>query len=427
MKAYFETSESATARPRTNEEDATPPLLALDCAYSGEPDGDHNAATVRDESAFVGLPQRTCENDVTARTISVTTFPGLRNTQGKQEELTFAEFAGRLAAPPRVVNTAALKIKPNGGGFKQPGNLPLFIAGELENASRGEGNGARLISAAVLDIDTGDVDIHAIRKAYPFAGVVYSSFNSTAAGRRWRVLLELEGDIAAAAWPAAFDALEALGAPHGVKLDTAGRSAKQSYFYPAQRLTADPATGEPTLAPFVCERIEGPVYAPQPAPRADAQMHESQAATEPESPPSLTKKRARAIAAAVKRVTTASPGERNNTLCKSAYLLGGFIGPSLTAQDAENRLYAAIAANGGGDEASERGKIRHSITAGTRKPLPEEPLPGEGEHEADEPPYKLTKDEKGYPHTSAHNVATLLTLGPLSGFLGTNAARGGGD
>lgn len=355
----------------------------------------------------------TCVNDVTARTIGITTFPGLRGTQGKYEALTFDAFAARLAAP-RIVDTANLQKKP-AGGFKQPGNLPLFIAGALEGGSRKGGSEALHISAAVLDIDTGDVDIAAIRTAYPFGGVVYSSFNSTDAARRWRVLLELADDLLPAAWPATFDALAALGLPHGVKLDPAGRSAKQSYFYPAQRQTAAP-TGEPVLASFVCERLEGPVYAAQPAPAAGAPPESLT-----ESPRRPTKNRARAIAGAVKRLANAPPGERNTTLCKSAFLLGGFLGDSLTAQDAENQLYAAIAANGGGDESEERAKIRSSIAAGARKPLPED-----GEHEGGEPPpYKLTVDEKGKTHTSACNVATLLTLGPLSGFLGTNDARGG--
>ena len=380
-------------------------------AYSGEPDGDHTAPMV---DALL-----TCVNDVTARTIGITTFPGLRGTQGKYEALTFDAFAARLAAP-RIVDTANLQKKP-AGGFKQPGNLPLFIAGALEGGSRKGGSEALHISAAVLDIDTGDVDIAAIRTAYPFGGVVYSSFNSTNAARRWRVVLELADDLTPAAWPATFDALAALGLPHGVKLDPAGRSAKQSYFYPAQRQTADLTTGEPVLASFVCERIEGPVYArrdeppatPQPAPPAP---------TPPEAARAMTKKRERDIAKAVKRVRDAEPGERNSTLCKSAYWLGGF-GESLTAQDAENQIYAAIAANGGGDESEERAKIRQAIVAGAQKPLPDE----EPAHDDSvEPPYKLTRDEKGKTHTSAHNVATLLTLGPLSGFLGTNDARGGG-
>ena len=414
MKAYSESSVSATARAAPPAGEAMTALFGRAGAYSGEPDGDHTAGAPPLPATMLGA-RRPCWNDVTARAIGITTFPGLRETQGKYEAVTFAEFAARLAAQPRIVDTAKLKKK-RAGGFKQPGNLPLFIAGALEGDSRKEGFEALHISAAVLDIDTGDVDISAIRKAYPFGGVTYSSFNSTAAGRRWRVLLELADDIPAAEWPAAFAALEALGAPHGVKLDTAGRSAKQSYFYPAQRLTADLTTGEPALAPFVCERLEGPVYAAQPAPAAGAPPESLT-----ESPRRPTKNRARAIAGAVKRLANAPPGERNTTLCKSAFLLGGFLGDSLTAQDAENQLYAAIAANGGGDESEERAKIRSSIAAGARKPLPED-----GEHEGGEPPpYKLTVDEKGKTHTSAHNVATLLTLGPLSGFLGTNDARGG--
>ena len=253
-------------------------------------------------------------------------------------------------------------LKKKDGKWAKPDGLALFSFATFNGHRCGKN--VETMQAAVCEHDVGNLAPDDIRRAWGHCrGYAYTSFNSTAAARRWRVVLELTETIEAARWPAVFAQLRETAAAAGAELDESAKDAGRAWFVPAH----------PDGEEFLFVTLDGePLEPAQPElPHTkSAPVRVRQAAKAPTS-----NERARYLAIldkAAEAVRTAPVGSRNEALNREAFAMGGYVAAGfLTEEEAANALLDAITMNGGGGPDDER-KISDGIRKGKEKPR--EPL-----------------------------------------------------
>jgi predicted P-loop ATPase len=296
--------------------------------------------------------------------LRLTTWPALRITAGVEAPTTWEELRSEFQKPPRVFALDQLKKKDDGSGlWKKPDGLALFSLATFTGSKR-EGKSVEAVHAAVCEHDAGNLTPDDIRRAWGhLRGFAYTTFNSTAAARRWRVVLELTETIEAARWPAVFAQLRETAAAAGAELDESAKDAGRGWFVPAH----------PEGEEFLFVTLDGePLEPAQPElPHTkSAPVRVRQAA---KASPSNERARYLAILDKAAEAVRAAPvGSRNEALNREAFAMGGYVAAGfITEEEAANALLDAITMNGGGGPDDER-KISDGIRKGKEKPR--EPL-----------------------------------------------------
>ena len=292
--------------------------------------------------------------------VRLTLWPTLRNTAGTEEALSWSDLRAKFEQP-RVFPPDLLERKD--GKWKKPDGLPLFSLATFTGSKR-EGKSVEAVHAAVCEHDAGNLTPDDIRRAWGhLRGFAYTTFNSTQAARRWRVVLEMTETLEPARWPAVFAQLRETAAAAGAELDESAKDASRAWFLPAH----------PEGEEFLFVTLDGePLEPAQPElPHTkSAPVKVRQAA---KAPPSNERARYLAILdKAADSVRTAPVGSRNDALNREAFAMGGYVAKGfLTEEETANALLDAITLNGGGGPEDER-KIRDGIRKGSEKPR--EPL-----------------------------------------------------
>ena len=292
--------------------------------------------------------------------LRLTTWPALRITAGVEAPTTWEELRSEFQKPPRVFALDQLEKKDDGSGlWKKPADLQVFSFATFSGHRCGKN--VKTMQAAVCEHDVGNLAPDAIRRAWGHCrGFAYTSFNSTAAARRWRVVLELTETIEAARWPAVFAQLRETAAAAGAVLDEASKDASRAWFYPAH----------PEGEEFLFVTLDG-----EPLEPAQPELPHTRPAPVRVRQASPSNERARYLAIldkAAEAVRTAPVGSRNEALNREAFAMGGYVAAGfITEEEAANALLDAITMNGGGGPDDER-KISDGIRKGKEKPR--EPL-----------------------------------------------------